>query len=809
MEDDQELPSNHENSESSPRSVARRRRPPLSCTVCRRRKLKCDRAFPCSQCIKSKTPELCVYVRSQTGHVSGIPRVEDQDKLLDRTATRRSPAYSGVYVFDSKNQPSPNRVTKSKNRSDELQELRNRVQVLEHALARTGPIQTPETLGTVSSAVSDAGLRPAGDENYLSDQVRSLPWPCFRGKKTKTTYCGRSHSVVAISFFRDVGDFLKQRKSKRKEDSGYGSLKQFRREMFSKEKQDQQRARSERANSFEAFLPPRHIADELLELYLSNFETTHRVLHIPSFLKQYEEYWAGGGDPDMVFLAKLLALMAASSCFYNSSTKINGKDPLSQVVVNWIEAVQTWIVTPSATCSLDFDKLQVHCLLMIARQANAIEGDTIWISSGYLLRSAMSMGLHRNPLRFQKMSKFWAEMRRRLWATIQELDLQSSLDGGMPPSIDLEEYDCDAPSNYDDADLFESMTEDSIPKGPSVLTRSSFQVLLSYSFPIRVQIAQLVNRLRFKLSYDEALRLSEQLTQSIHEAMSLFPTERSTGNISGVRNPAFTKSYFDFIMRRNLLVLHRPFFLSIMRTPKFAYSRKVCLDSALEILSQLELPLQDLPEAKPNPHLGSLTGGMFREELFHSAMMVCVELSLQADEQRQSRSLFPGQSSVLSSLNEIVESQQTIMLHAVEAAINVFGTRIVFGGKGSKHYLFLTLVLASVKARLKGEDPYESIERSANKAIKDCRLLMRGVPWSEVRGQNENTPDLVPAPKSISKTTLLLISAPQMDDSATKLDANNESLDIPFDPSCLVSTSMSDVPVCPSHSILLTKEANL
>ncbi len=39
----------------------KRQRVRLSCLECRRRKLSCDRGFPCERCIKSDTPERCAY----------------------------------------------------------------------------------------------------------------------------------------------------------------------------------------------------------------------------------------------------------------------------------------------------------------------------------------------------------------------------------------------------------------------------------------------------------------------------------------------------------------------------------------------------------------------------------------------------------------------------------------------------------------------------------------------------------------------------------------------------------------------------
>ncbi|KAE8415395.1 hypothetical protein BDV36DRAFT_285413 [Aspergillus pseudocaelatus] len=740
MYEDRESGNHNEQTSTSPDSilVPRRRRPALSCTVCRRRKLKCDRALPCSQCVKSKTPDLCVYSGPASGQPLETRPIRTVSDRANMPSNHTSPAHSGLYVFDSRRQ-STNRITKPKGRPEEVQELRHRVQVLESALSRAGSIQTPDS--SACESVSDYAPRITSDSLLLSEDVKYLPGrACFRGKNGKTRYCGRCHSALSFSFFKDVASYFQDRRLQKKSKSPeYLKLKKFRGEMLSREKQDHQRAYREKAFTLEEMLPHRRVADELVNLYLSTFETTYRILHVPTFLKQYETYWAGTETTDMAFIAKLLAVMAASSCFFSPTTRLNEKDTLHSAAGGWIMAVQSWISSINVSSTIDFNMLQIQCILILARQADATDGDVVWISSGSLIRSAMMIGLHRNPARFPKMTRFWAEMRRRLWATILELDLQSALDGGMPPSIDLDEYDCDPPSNYEDEDLTEDLTEDVIPKDAAMITRSSFQVLLLRSLPLRVRVAKLVNSLKFALSYDEALRLSEQLVQYRDNVLALFPDNAST-SIS-TESLQFTRSFLVFIMVRFLLVLHRPFSLSVQLSPKFSYSRKICLESSLEMLSQLDAPAVSLPEAQACPHLGQLSGGMFRDEFFHAAITVCVEVSLQASEFSSSKQP-PGQLSSLSSLNDLVRSQQDVLVRAVEHTLDTFGSRISPRGKGCKAFIFLAMALASVKARLNGEDAFRKVEQVAAKSIKDCERLIRGKAWIDIR--REEGPVVIP-----------------------------------------------------------------
>ncbi|KAI9927297.1 hypothetical protein MW887_003684 [Aspergillus wentii] len=716
-------------------SPPRRRRPALSCTLCRRRKLKCDRGLPCGQCVKSKASESCEYAGFQKGQVSNTRRLgSTPPPFVQPSGNHLTPSQSGVYVFDAKHKQTSNRITKPPSRVEEVHELRSRVQALENALSRPGAaMHTPETLGYDS--FSEGGRRAMLDSQNLTEEVESLPSGCFRGKKSKSRHCGRSHWAVSVSFFKDIGIFMRgldKGKSKPK-DSDYTSMRKFKKEVWNREREEHQRAYRDQAFKLEEMIPSKEIADELLELYLTTFETTYRILHVPTFLRQYELHWSGSQPTDMVFIAKLLVLMAASSCFYSQNTRINERSTLQRAAVGWTMTVQSWMSSVFVSSNINLDMLQIQCLLLIARQANATGGNLVWISSGSLVRAAMIMGLHRDPSRFSRMSKFWAEMRRRLWATIIELDVQSSLDGGMLPSIDLNECDCGPPSNWDDADLTEDMVEDPVPKTLDTLARNNVQGLLSNSLPTRIRIAKLTNSLKYNLPYDEALRLSEELMHSMNQALNMFQECESNISILRLGNLTFAKSFYMFIMRRYLLVLHRPFFLSVLRAPKFSYSRKVCLESSLEMLSLLG-PSDHL-ETGPSSCIGQLGGGMYRDEFFHAAITICVELSIQADE--QSRSVTAFETPRTGTLTDMVQTQQTVLVTAVERTMDALGSRISSDGNGCKPFFFLTMVFASVKARLKGEDPLKNVEYLSMKAVRECQDIMKGVSWKEIRKQDE------------------------------------------------------------------------
>lgn len=72
-----------------------RKRAPLSCLNCKKRKVRCDKKKPCSGCIKNNVPHLCVYV--EPGWVDEkVKLVAGTTKELSAEDVKKSPEYLGL-----------------------------------------------------------------------------------------------------------------------------------------------------------------------------------------------------------------------------------------------------------------------------------------------------------------------------------------------------------------------------------------------------------------------------------------------------------------------------------------------------------------------------------------------------------------------------------------------------------------------------------------------------------------------------------------------------------------------------------------
>ncbi|CAK7214909.1 hypothetical protein SEUCBS140593_002349 [Sporothrix eucalyptigena] len=220
-------------------------------------------------------------------------------------------------------------------------------------------------------------------------------------------------------------------------------------------------------------LPPRALADELVECYLRSTESLYRILHVPMFRREYEALWtvlrssattAPLTKADLAFVVQLKLVLAIGCATHREHVALRTR------AVRWFYTAQAWFAEPEYKAHLTMQILQIHLLLLFAREATGIGGALIWISVGDLVRSAVYMGLHRDPDRLPKrMSRLAAEMRRRLWNTILEVVVFTSLDAGGPAMLSVTDFDARPPSNIDDEALEESaLAENAAAKAAAV-----------------------------------------------------------------------------------------------------------------------------------------------------------------------------------------------------------------------------------------------------------------------------------------------------------------------------------------------------
>lgn len=458
-------------------------------------------------------------------------------------------------------------------------------------------------------------------------------------------------------------------------------------------------------------IPSKEICDQLVDGYIRTFECIFRVLHIPSFLSDYEAYWNGPQPAKPSTLHQILLVCAIGLPFYTGP-----EQPRLRVsCTKWVQAAESWLSALYQKSRLNLAGLQMQILLLQARQVSNIDGDMVWISGGTLLRSAMHLGLHREPSRFDKMSVFHREMRRRLWATVMEMTVQSSLDIGMPSMISTEDYDTLPPSNVDDADISAAGVSTALEPLPlSTFTQSWVPIALYETLPLRLDITRRINSLHSMPSYDETLRLGSTLLTAHRQKSANLHALLSSASPTPKPN-AFQAKVFDVLVRRFFLCLHRPYFDRALADPKYYYSRKVCLDTAI---SHVSID----PSADDDwTHLIRRAVGFIRSYCLHAASVAYIELTT---ELADARDALPG---APITLNPQLQACRALLVNARDLTAQ----RLRRGETNCKGYVWLACTVARVDALVGGADPEAAVLATAKAAVEDARGIMREAYFAE------------------------------------------------------------------------------
>lgn len=456
---------------------------------------------------------------------------------------------------------------------------------------------------------------------------------------------------------------------------------------------------------FNAQVPPRATSDRLVEYYFRTFETSYRILHRPSFYLEYERYWSDPLAAKSAFIIKLLLVLATGAIFYED-------DPDGRVVpalaAGWISAAQTWLNSSHEKSRLNLPGIEIHCLLFLARQMNACDTDSLWITIGSLVRLGMSVGLHRDPSHFPKMTVFYSERRRRLWATILEMATQSSLDCGMPPMFSFDDFDCEPPGNYNDIDIGEKAASYP-PKNPdAVFTETSIQITLLASLRTRMEIVKSLNDFRSDPGYEKALSLSSTLNSHIRTHFKLYQASQS----SAIPFTTCDKNTLDLFHRRFLLALNIPFAVQAKTNPGFYFSRKVALEAALTVLAYPA-------SADPGDEFAIIrgrAGGCFRETFARSSAIIALELITQINEDSPSPFLTEPSPAKIA---------RKPLHDAIDLAVILARSRLDYGETNVKGYMFFSMLRAQTLALENGENAMEAIKSGGKKALEEAYESLR------------------------------------------------------------------------------------
>ncbi|KAF5652942.1 C6 transcription factor [Fusarium sp. NRRL 25303] len=686
---------------SPPAPKRRRRRPARSCEQCRRRKIRCSLGQPCNGCVRARAPMQCSYR-------DGSPVV----------ATRSSEVFSSVPAERTESQ-GPDTATQ---RSREAH----------HRSPVNRPPQPENSDRTVSDSHSYLPKTiPAPQTPTPAQSSTSIPpfTPRLRHVPEKTKLFGQTHWLHTAEKFPVSGNFHPVEIEPSWEDAKsdfYDALKEARILRFGLKKKNFPTL-DQPIQDLRETLPSKVVCDELITCYLRTFEPLYRIIHIPSFQREYDRIWAGEETQPVpaISLVRLTLILALGTTFANFDTE-EEMNQLWRLAQTWVQNAQWWLTGPNEKTTYNLDGLQIFCLLIIARQSTFnCRGATSWLSSGSLLRAAITMGLHRDPKLFAGLTLFQREFRARLWATVLELAVQSCLDLGLPLQLSEQDFDASIPSNYDDSDL--ESTSPGAPKPLDKFTDSYLQIMLAKSLPLRVEVIGLLNDFQQEKTYEKALALGSQLRTACRDVAAFFHlTQHNPMNMrkgSSIEANELHRKLLDIHLRRFVMFLHRDFMLQAKTDPRFYLSRKVCVESALVIASgskgaDFSLPMQVWDDFSRLSFVGR---GLFKCALSFDAMLI---LALEIITELQDESTPTHEPDIL---NEMAKATRAPMINTLEEIYVQLRCMIVRGNLSLKRLLFSNAHLAHIRALDAGRPVKPAVHEAVTSTLRDCVAMLKDI----------------------------------------------------------------------------------
>jgi hypothetical protein len=288
--------------------------------------------------------------------------------------------------------------------------------------------------------------------------------------------------------------------------------------------------------------------------YTSYIDPLYHILHIPTFLKQYERFWGVYEDSNnpswrASFASQLSLVTIIVSQMQNSKDFTSQQRPFDPFKI--CATIEVWLSKLESKQRLQLGTLQTQCLFVLAQRMLSATSIQLWRLSGDLVRSALVLGLHKDPLILDpNIPSLQAEIRRGLWYTIAGLDVEHSISCCMPSLVQNLQYSCRVPSSNNNR-VPEGAGETPGSEAHAQGIKESYQLVMAQSLPVRLRALRILTEISPSiLDIQKVLTQLELERQRASQAQILPSIEESA-------EPAeiFHVAILDMLFRRPMISL--------------------------------------------------------------------------------------------------------------------------------------------------------------------------------------------------------------------------------------------------------------
>lgn len=506
----------------------------LSCPQCRKRKIKCDRKFPCGQCKVRGEEDYCQAVIRK---YNTLTKNDDQTtKIIDNGD------YNALLQRLNQLEGRVQRLEDKDNKKEEQEETIIQQQQPSYTLTNADHER-------VSLMVEDVAMGHLGKRSRFDEQING-------SNKRKTD------NDVVRQQFQDTTSILQQRTRDHVIDLIY---------------------------TYKQFLPNQEITFKLIEFYFQDISWFTDILDKNTFFQQYQEWANFSFDEkhiDPCFFSLLLIVLTLSLHMMNEEDlrdigilkTVDDKFSHIHLAQSLFAATQQvlWSSNFLGNCQLD----HLACIVLMGLYQYDIkdESDAHWILLGSAIKAAQNL-----ELADMQRSTFWNKSDPQTQKRAKEIWWM------------LIWYDWSHAFGHDGRySIIPSQNKNWIPDSTSLQndnTLFNFTVARGILVNFYREVTDLYNLTDGKLTYEHREHLDVELDKVIkHIPNRLLVSSDNTSHQAFTKQELFEQYFITLTIENRILRLHRPFQVEQqenLTSQEANSSRQKCLKAASRIVTLL------------------------------------------------------------------------------------------------------------------------------------------------------------------------------------------------------------------------------
>ncbi|KAK6387429.1 hypothetical protein LTS17_000697 [Exophiala oligosperma] len=526
-----------------------------------------------------------------------MPVFDEEDRMPPRIDSMIACSSPQVYPNTGGQRSSANDPDQLQRKIDKLEQLI--VKLVDNArddntdfgaaLARRGQI-SGSTLRHIAPRVDTEGVDlaiPAGRESVVEPEALSLKTLRIDAHHPKSLSIDEAHWARLLNEIGEVRGHVQVQQKK------YDEQMQRISTLMGRTPEDPGPAllfgssRTASRSEIVSQLPSRYFCDLMVDRYFSTLDPALYILHQPTFSEQYEAYWADPSQTSIVWIALLFGVLrvAMNDWIREGDEPIEYSGKCHDMGITFRGRLTDCLLLADYTRPhehlIEVLILHLYCEYIVCRDAKS----TTWVLVGMIVRLAMRMGYHQDTQPSLPMTPFHTEMRRRSWAFVRQADILFSFQSGLPSMVKTKNFEKTLPMNiYDDHRFHKGCATVPPPVESTEPTPVSYllsKTRLAFGF---AQALKEMNKDGHHPSYGRVFEIDQTL-RSIYDKVPDFYKVRNVAEQTADPLPlVFSRYVLANIHYKSLCVLHSRYLDAARSNNKYAYSRRVCLESAVTML---------------------------------------------------------------------------------------------------------------------------------------------------------------------------------------------------------------------------------